>query len=240
MQNMHIVTCKIVDFDKVAFKTGKAVAATEPIEGKRIDIRYQIATGTPPPSKLAIIRNHQQAFAAIGGTSKYEDDRYATLTVTRNGKEAWVQVDTAWGGGYLLTIVEKQAMVQEVQANAAMFESGLNATGHVEVPGIFFDTGKSELKPESAASVAEVARLLKAQPALKVFIVGHTDNVASLDLNTRLSQARAEAVMQSLVSQHGIVAGRLTARGAGPLAPVASNDSEEGRARNRRVELVKQ
>ena len=63
---------------------------------------------------------------------------------------------------------------------------------------------------------------------------------ASLDLNAKLSQARAEAVMQSLVSQHGIAAARLAARGVGPLAPVASNDTEEGRARNRRVELVKQ
>ena len=130
--------------------------------------------------------------------------------------------------------------MQEVAASAAMFDTGLKATGHVEVPGIFFDTGKSELKPESAAAVGEIAKLLKSEPAVKVFIVGHTDNVASLDLNTRLSQARAEAVVQSLIAQHGIAAARLTARGVGPLAPVASNDTEEGRAKNRRVELVKQ
>jgi outer membrane protein OmpA-like peptidoglycan-associated protein len=108
------------------------------------------------------------------------------------------------------------------------------------VPGIFFDTGKSELKPESAAAVGEVAKLLKADAALKVYVVGHTDNVAALELNLRLSQARAEAVMQALMSQHGIAAARLAARGVGPLAPVASNDNEEGRAKNRRVELVKQ
>lgn len=238
MQNMHIVNCKTVDFDKFPFKTGKA--STESVEGRRVDLRYQIATGQQAPSKLAIIRNHQQAFAAIGGTMKDQDDRYTVLQVTKNGKESWVQVDTAWGGGYMLTIIDKQAMVQEVAASAAMFDTGLKATGHVEVPGIFFDTGKSELKPESAAAVGEIAKLLKSEPAVKVFIVGHTDNVASLDLNTRLSQARAEAVVQSLIAQHGIAAARLTARGVGPLAPVASNDTEEGRAKNRRVELVKQ
>ena len=77
-------------------------------------------------------------------------------------------------------------------------------------------------------------------PALKVFVVGHTDNVASLELNTRLSQARSEAVVQALVGRHGIAAARLIGMGVGPLVPVANNDSEEGRARNRRVELVKQ
>jgi OOP family OmpA-OmpF porin len=108
-----------------------------------------------------------------------------------------------------------------------------------QIPGIYFDTGKSVLKPESPAAVAEIAKLLKADPALKVYAVGHTDNVASLDLNTKLSQDRAETLAQALVTKHGIAADRLVARGVGPLAPVANNDSEEGRAKNRRVELVK-
>ncbi len=192
------------------------------------------------PSPLAIIRNHQQAIAAIGGTMQYEDPRYTILKVTRDGKEVWAQVDTAWGKGYQLIIVEKQSMAQEVVASAALFQSGLKTSGHVEVPGIYFDSGKAELKPASDAALAEVAKLLKADAALKVYVVGHTDNVASLDLNTKLSQARAEAVVQALVGKHGIAAARLIGRGAGPLAPVASNDSEDGRSRNRRVELVKQ
>ncbi|HEX8029285.1 MAG TPA: OmpA family protein [Vicinamibacterales bacterium] len=238
MPGMRIITCTTVDFDRFVFKTGKAT--TEPVEGRRVELRYQIEKGQPDPGKLSILRNHQQALAAIGGVMKYEDARYTVLNVVKNGKDAWIQVDTAWGGGYQLTIVEKASMKQEVTANAAMFESGLGAAGHVEIPGIYFDTGKSELKPESAAAVAEVAKLLKGQPAMKVFIVGHTDNVASLDLNTKLSQARAESVVQALVSQHAIAAARLAARGVGPLAPIATNDTEEGRARNRRVELVKQ
>ncbi|MGC3999553.1 MAG: OmpA family protein [Anaeromyxobacter sp.] len=82
--------------------------------------------------------------------------------------------------------------------------------------------------------------MLKADPALRVYVVGHTDNTASLDLNLKLSQARAEAVVQALVAKQGIDAGRMVGRGAGPIAPVASNATEEGRARNRRVELVQQ
>ena len=238
MQGMRIALCKAVDFDRVVFKTGKATQ--EAVEGRRFDARYQTDAGQAAPSPLAIIRNHQQAIGAIGGAVQYEDQRYTILKVSKDGREIWAQVDTAWGKGYLLTIVEKQAMVQEVVASADLFKSGLKATGHVEVPGIYFDTGKSDLKAESEAALSEIAKLLKAEPALRVFVVGHTDNVASLDLNTKLSQARAEAVVQALVARHGIAAARLAGRGVGPLAPVASNDAEDGRARNRRVELVKQ
>jgi OOP family OmpA-OmpF porin len=237
MQNMRIARCKTVDFDRVVFKTGKGTDTA--VEGKRFDILYTINTGINAPSVLAILRNHQQAIAKIGGAMLYEDPRYTTLKLSEDGKEIWAQVDTAWIRGYLLTIVEKQAMTQEVVASAELFQSGLRASGHVEIPGIYFDTGKSVLKSESDASVAEIAKLLKADPALQVYVVGHTDNVASLDLNTKLSQDRAEAVLQALVAKHGIAANRLISRGVGPLAPVASNDSEEGRAKNRRVELVK-
>ncbi|BCS31736.1 membrane protein [Luteitalea sp. TBR-22] len=238
MADTHIVSCRAVEFDRFAFRTGKGVET--PVEGRKFEVRYKIATGKASPGPLAIIRNHQQAIARIGGTTKYEDARYTTLQVTAQGQEVWTQVDTAWGGGYMLTIIEKQAMTQQVVASAEAFKAGLATSGHVEVPGIFFDTGQAVLKPESTAAVAEVASLLKASPALKVFVVGHTDNVASLDLNTKLSQARADAVVQALVSTHGIAASRLVARGVGPLAPVASNDAEDGRAKNRRVELVKQ
>jgi outer membrane protein OmpA-like peptidoglycan-associated protein len=116
----------------------------------------------------------------------------------------------------------------------------INATGHVAVYGIYFDSGKSLIKPESAQAIAEIAKLLKSQPALKVFVVGHTDNQGGVDSNMALSQARAEAVLKALVNEQGIAPARLRSTGCGQFAPVASNDSEEGRAKNRRVELVKQ
>lgn len=238
MMNMRLVLCKTVAFDSFKFKTGKGTEAV--VEGKRYEIKYQTIAGNEYPGPLAIIRNHQQAISNIGGIVLFEDQRYTWLKVAKDGKEIWAQVDTAWNKGYMLTIIEKQAMIQEVVASAELFRSGLNTTGHVEVPGIFFDTGKSVLKPESEAAVAEIAKLLRTDPVLKVYVVGHTDNVAALDLNLKLSQARAEAVVQALVAKHGISAGRLSGQGVGPLAPVADNGADEGRARNRRVELVKQ
>ncbi len=88
--------------------------------------------------------------------------------------------------------------------------------------------------------MAEIEKLLKADPSLKLFVVGHTDTVGAVDANVKLAQARADAVLQALSRKYGIAAARLRAFGAGPFTPVASNDSEEGRAKNRRVELVKQ
>lgn len=238
MQNMRIVQCKTADFDRFTFRMTSA--SPTPVEGKRFQINYTIQPGSKAPSALAIIRNYQQAVGRIGGTVLYEDRHITTLKVKKDDREIWSQVDTNVIDGYVVTIVEKQAMVQEVVANAEIFRTGLKTSGHVEVPGIYFDTGKAELKPQSEAALAEIAKLLKAEPNLKVYVVGHTDNVASLDVNTKLSQARADAVVKALVASHGIAATRLTGRGAGPLAPVASNDSEAGRAQNRRVELVKQ
>jgi outer membrane protein OmpA-like peptidoglycan-associated protein len=115
---------------------------------------------------------------------------------------------------------------------------GLTAAGHVEVPGIFFDTGNSVVKSESDAALKEIAKLLQANPAMKVWVVGHTDAVGSPESNLTLSNARAAAVIGALTQKNGVDAKRLAPFGAGPYAPVASNKSEDGRAKNRRVELV--
>ncbi len=131
-------------------------------------------------------------------------------------------------------------MAQDIVADAAAMGKDINATGHVAVYGILFDSGKSLIKPESAQAIAEIAKLLKGQPALKLYVVGHTDNEGGVESNVRLSQDRAEAVLQALVREHGIAAARLRAFGCGLFSPVAVNDNEAGRAKNRRVELVKQ
>lgn len=141
---------------------------------------------------------------------------------------------------WMLYIVEKQAMAQAIVANADVFSNDIKNTGHTAVYGIYFDTGKSDIKPESEKALVEIAKLLKNNPSLKLIVVGHTDSVGVMDANMKLSQARAEAVVQALVAKQGIDAARLKGYGVGPLAPVASNDTEEGRAKNRRVELVKQ
>jgi outer membrane protein OmpA-like peptidoglycan-associated protein len=127
-----------------------------------------------------------------------------------------------------------------VATTADALSSGLAATGHSVVNGILFDTGKAEVKPESAAALQEVVKLLKQNAKLKVYVVGHTDNVGALAANMDLSRRRAAAVVQTLTAQYGVAADRLQAYGDGPYAPLASNDSDDGRALNRRVELVKQ
>jgi len=96
------------------------------------------------------------------------------------------------------------------------------------------------VKPDSAATMQEIVKMLKLDPNLKLYVVGHTDNVGGLAANVDLSKRRATAVVQALVSQYGVSAARLDAFGAGPYAPVASNDTEASRALNRRVELVHQ
>ncbi|NVO06063.1 MAG: OmpA family protein [Rhodoferax sp.] len=167
------------------------------------------------------------------------DSSKETLKIDSDGKELWIEVWADYTGKYILTIVEKAGMAQEITASADAFASGLKTTGHIAIDGIYFDTGKADLKPESQAAIAEVIKLLKADGMLKVFVVGHTDNVGSTDANMKLSGDRAQAVVQSL-QKGGIEAVRLKSFGNGPYAPIASNDQESGRAKNRRVELVKQ
>ncbi|MBA3260237.1 MAG: OmpA family protein, partial [Gemmatimonadales bacterium] len=116
----------------------------------------------------------------------------------------------------------------------------LSADGRWATQGILFDTGKSEVKPESTPTLKQIAAALKEHPELKVEIQGHTDNVGKADANLKLSQARAEAVKSSLTSEYGVGAGQLSAKGYGDTKPSGDNKSSEGRANNRRVELVKQ
>jgi outer membrane protein OmpA-like peptidoglycan-associated protein len=157
----------------------------------------------------------------------------------KDGHEVWIQAER--GNGVIwLRIVERAPMAQHIQADAAALGGGLKAEGHVAVYGIFFDSGKSEVKPESKPALEEIAKLLKQDPGLRLRVVGHTDATGPLEANMRLSQARAEAVVQALAAQHGVAPARVKGHGVGPLAPVATNDTEEGKAKNRRVELVKE
>lgn len=122
---------------------------------------------------------------------------------------------------------------------ASKMSEGLAAKGHVALYGLYFDSGKAVIKPASTPAIEQIVALLKKQPDLKLYVVGHTDDVGDLTYNMTLSQNRANAVVKRLVQKYHIASGRLTAGGVGPLSPVATNDTVEGRALNRRVELVK-
>lgn len=143
--------------------------------------------------------------------------------------------------GVLLQIVEAKPMATgQVTVDAKAMGQGLAQNGHIALYGIHFASDSAVLDKDSAATLAEMAKLLKAQPALKVYIVGHTDDSGTLAHNLTLSQQRAEAVAKALATDYGIAPARLAAKGLASYAPVASNRDEAGKARNRRVELVEQ
>lgn len=234
----RIQRCTLNDFGAHTFLEAKKETN---VEGRYTEIMYYKNEEAKAPSVLQVMRNAENAIKKIGGTvtdNSEGTDLY--LKVAKDGAEIRIHVNMNIAEQYLLRMVEKGTMKQEMEADAATLGAGIKADGRIAVYGIQFDTGKAEIKPASEPSLLEIAKMLKAQPALKLHVVGHTDNVAGLDLNMQLSKNRAQAVVQALTTRHGVAAGRLMAHGVGPVAPVASNDTEPGRAKNRRVELVKQ
>lgn len=239
MPNFHIAEYKDSEFDSYRFIGQDKKPVT--VEGHRYYIGYSLNMRAAEPGELKIRRNIQEALKKIGGKVIFDDNfnRVSTIIIQSGGKEIWVEV-RSFAKLYRLNIVEKEAMKQEVVANAETMRSDINTAGHVSIYGIYFDTGKSNIKPESDAAILEIARLLKNNPALRLYVVGHTDNVGSFDSNMKLSKDRADAVAKALSAKHGIAAARLKAYGVASLSPVTSNDTENGKAKNRRVELVKQ
>ncbi len=239
MPTYWIHHCKTQEFDAYEFIVGKG--QKERVEGRLWTISYYPqASATSKPSELQILRNFEAAVAKVGGRSLYADKNRETFRLNAGGKDVWVALSAEFTGKYGLTIVERAAMTQAIEADAAAFANDLSTTGHAAVYGIYFDTNKSEIKPESAQAIGEIAKLLQGDPGLKLYVVGHTDGTGGVESNLRLSQDRAQAVIQALVTGHGIAPARLRSFGNGPFAPVATNATEEGRAKNRRVELVKQ
>jgi outer membrane protein OmpA-like peptidoglycan-associated protein len=242
MPNFHIYRCDDLQFDKYEFPVSDGKKKS--VEGHYIYVNYYLNDNAQTPSGLQIARNYTNAIKKIGGKLIYEFDDGGTqnsiVNLVKDKMEIWAHIMAAGNGMYTISIIEKEAMNQDVAADANTMASAIKETGKVAVYGIYFDTGKSILKPESLSTLQEIAKLLKADPALKLYVVGHTDNVGGFDANIKLSMDRAAAVINALVTQHSVTAARLKAFGDGPTAPVASNEKEEGRALNRRVELVKQ
>ena len=178
----------------------------------------------------------------LSGDGSIEDQHYMVASrITPAGTEYARLV--AGGPRLPVTVVEiVQPSLMETRVKvmeSATMKSELAQRGRVALYAIFFDFDKAELKPESKPQLEELAKYLRSEPAAKVFVVGHTDGKGTLEYNTDLSRRRAIAVAGALVNDYQISAARLSAHGAGPLAPVASNDTEEGRTLNRRVEVVK-
>lgn len=209
-------------------------------EGKYTNISYYLKEGSPEPSMTAIVRNYENAVKKIGGTVIAKGDRYVEAKVQKNGGTTYVHVEAFNDGSlYNVIIVESKAMEQSVVADANALSASIAESGKVAVYGILFDTGLAVVKPASGPALDEIAKLLTQHASLQLYVVGHTDNVGALSANLKLSADRADAVVKALVTR-GVAASRLKAAGSGPYCPVAPNTTEEGRAKNRRVELVQQ
>jgi OOP family OmpA-OmpF porin len=209
-------------------------------EGEKYSYGYSRKEGGRPVSMLQIVRNYEAAIKQAGGIILGGDGRRMAAEIRKGSALTGVYVEAFnEGRDYQLTIIESQPMQQEVVADASAMRNDLAATGKTVVYGIYFDTASATIKPESEKALAEMVKLLNGSPALKVFIVGHTDSVGSPNSNLKLSSDRAASVVNAIVAR-GVAASRLKPAGVGPYSPIASNDTDEGRAKNRRVELVKE
>ena len=236
MTGFYITKCDVKEFD--SYQSGNLDGPEGLWEGKTTRLGYYTKTGAKSASMIQIVRNYENAVRKLGGKVLFLTERVMGARIQKGKSVTWVEV-SAYDDGveYELVIIESKAMAQEVEVDASALSQSLAATGKVALYGIYFDTGKSVIKPESAPTLDQIAKLLSQEAKLQLYVVGHTDNTGALDMNLKLSAERAEAVVKALVGR-GVAVSRLRAFGAGPTSPVESNRSEEGRAKNRRVELV--
>lgn len=261
MPNMRIHACSSSQFDMRAFPVGPAdkdgeTKAVE-IEGPVEFLHYAMKEGVTPASGLQIMRNFENAAKKAGGTiegqwpgwckAKYDDGRMPnmgngcmsfalTMKFVKGPKETWAFLMASQDeGSYVMTVTQREAMKQDVSVTE--IADKLTKDGFITL-SVNFDTGTATITPDSAKVLDEAAGALKVAAGLKVEVGGHTDNVGKPDANLTLSDQRAKAVMAALI-ERGVPAARLTAKGYGQTTPVADNRTEDGRAKNRRVELVK-
>lgn len=259
-----LASCDKADYEERRFNVGPiqqdpekgALTATVPVQGALYTMEYSLDEGATRKSPLQIMRNFQNAAKAAGGSVEGEWQGWCavelgesffqggnscansstTLKVVRGGREVWTLVHPGGeGDSFTLFVMEREAMKQDVSVNELLDK--MSRDGFVTVD-VQFDTAKATIQPASQALLDRVAEMMKAAPSLKVEVAGHTDNVGDPAANQALSEARAQSVVAAL-GQRGIPPLRMTAKGYGASTPVADNRTEEGRARNRRVELVK-
>jgi len=168
---------------------------------------------------------------------KFRTDEKDVYLLVAAGKGAWAASEDKHTF-YELVILEAEPMEMGM-VTAAMLGEGLSVQGRVAIYGIHFDTGQSDIREESAEALKAIAEFINANQTDQYLVVGHTDNTGDFDMNIRLSSDRARAVVDKLVSEYGVAAEQLKPFGIGPASPVLSNATEEGRAKNRRVEIVR-
>ncbi len=237
MPGYFISDYEVKDFDKSeSFMTG----ADATWEGKTTRISYSIKTGAKQPSMVQVAQNYANALKKIGGKVLVDEERMIEGKIEKKGAVTYVHAEAFNDGrNYSLLVVEKGAMQQDVVADAASLSASIASTGKAVAEGIYFEADKAIVKKESGPAIDEIVKLLKQNPKLSLFVVGHTAKAGTLEESLKLSNDRAKAIVDALVAK-GIDAARLKAVGVGPYSPAATNRTEAGRALNRRVELVEQ
>lgn len=245
LENFYISGCE-ENYNEIQLRTSGSDVETKEGNLFHIYYRYNFDAGAKAKSALQIIRNYETAITKNGGKLVYKNSNgmegalEATYYLSTKEKEYWIQLVSFAGTdnaieAFALNVLEMEPMKQEVDAGR-MFEE-INKTGFIALY-ISFETGKSDIKPESQGIIDQIAAMLSDNPGLTVSIEGHTDNVGSPASNQTLSESRARSVMAAIIAR-GIDKTRLSAKGWGQSKPMAGNSTEDGRAKNRRVEIVK-
>jgi OmpA-OmpF porin, OOP family len=234
MPNFYILDCS-QNFAKLEYYISDGVTDTK--EGNLTIISYNYPDDAPnkAPSPLQIIRNYENAIIKLGGNKIYVNDHDLNYSLKKNSKEYIICVEMNGDIQHKLSVLEIALMKQEITANEML--DALNKDGYIAL-NILFETGKSAIQQESFPVVDQISELMKNDLTLKISIEGHTDNVGDAVSNKKLSHDRAKAVMDALVTK-GVDKTRMSFVGWGQEKPVADNRSEEGRSKNRRVEIVK-
>ena len=226
------------NFDKYEFQVREGDdSRTVVVTGEKYLAAYSPTPATPLASDLDIQTNYRNALTALGAEILFTDYGRTTARLVEDGRTAWVTVSSQSNRIDIAVIEEKPLQLSIQPPRADAMKTALEKAGRITLY-INFDFAKATIRPESQPVIQQIVALLKADPTLKVAIEGHTDDIGTRDYNMTLSQARANAVMAA-VAAAGIEASRLTAAGFGPDKPIANNSDPDGRARNRRVELVK-
>ena len=229
MPGSIIHSCDNKEYEQADMPTG--ADATKHLEGEYHYWDYGTREGV---SEIQVFRNFETALKQGGFKIVYEQ---SPGIITASKGDTWYLLDNR-GTFYYQTIVTVKQMTQEVTADASSIADELNKSGHIALYGIHFETGKATILPDSESVLGEIVKMLQQNPDVKLSVEGHTDNVGAAAGNQVLSEKRAQAVVAWLTA-HGVASARLKSKGWGQTKPMEDNGTEDGRAKNRRVELVK-
>ena len=231
----YVISECTVNYNQLDFLDAKGEEVK--LEGNLTYIWYvfNVESGKKEPSFFQIIKNYSNAIIKAGGKKVYEDGGLGCYELKKDSKEYRIKVSCTNNSDIILNVLELAPMKQEITANEML--DALNKDGFIAL-NILFETGKSSIQSESLPIVDQIFELLNSDTALKISIEGHTDNVGDAAANKKLSYDRAKSVSDALIAK-GVDKTRLSFIGWGQEKPVADNRTDEGKAKNRRVEIVK-